>query len=373
MTRLLKANGHRVIVLEPERYAGPLDKSEFETKLFADLSLGGRNLMILRDFNMSFARAFWRILRSKNLAVLEFTHPSGMLICKAIMLVARKRPVVVYSAQNVESMFARETYSIRGESRRRWSLGLSRLISLQERISSRYLADHLITLSESDKTGFADIYGIPRSKITTLPQPVECMTRPESVIRSKIKQEFHIPGNPKIVLFHGYLNHSPNREAVRMIQDYVAPMVGARRQDVKFLLCGTSMPLFEHGNLRSLGFVDDLDRVLSIADIGIVPIEQGAGVRLKVLDYMRAGIPIVSTKKGIEGLEIRNREEALVVEHVNQKFVDAIVSLIDDEAERIRIGQNAWNFAIRNYSPDRIGADLNSLYERLVGDRLRGT
>ncbi len=55
--------------------------------------------------------------------------------------------------------------------------------------------------------------------------------------------------------------------------------------------------------------------------MAVVPLVSGEGVKLKVLDYMAVGLPIVATKKGAEGLDLVNGKHAIIVNDVNEEFV----------------------------------------------------
>ena len=112
--------------------------------------------------------------------------------------------------------------------------------------------------------------------------------------------------------------------------------------------------------------VKDLYPLLHAADLAIVPIRGGGGTRLKILDYMGVGLPIVTTKKGIEGINVKNGEEAIIVDDVNEKFVDAIKYLIDNKQEREKIGANARRLAEEEYDWDKIGEKLDKLYREIL-------
>ena len=101
---------------------------------------------------------------------------------------------------------------------------------------------------------------------------------------------------------------------------------------------GAGVPKFSLSNVRSIGFIPDLPAVLANVDIAIVPILHGSGTRLKMFDYMAARLPIVTTQKGAEGINIENREQAIIVDGVGAELINAIRFLIDNPEERKRIG-----------------------------------
>ena len=81
--------------------------------------------------------------------------------------------------------------------------------------------------------------------------------------------------------------------------------------------------------------------ILRKCDIAIVPLISGEGVKFKMLDYMAVGLPIITTKKGAEGLDLVNGVHALIVDNVNEKFVKAIEYLVENPKIRKKLGYSA--------------------------------
>ncbi|NHW88881.1 MAG: glycosyltransferase family 4 protein [Archaeoglobales archaeon] len=79
------------------------------------------------------------------------------------------------------------------------------------------------------------------------------------------------------------------------------------------------MPKFEKDGIK---FLDDIYELLVASDIAIVPILSGSGTRVKIMDYLNVGLPIVTTKKGIEGIEAENGKHAIIVDDVRYVYVD---------------------------------------------------
>ena len=161
-------------------------------------------------------------------------------------------------------------------------------------------------------------------------------------------------------LFHGSYFHQPNREAIDLVRDYIAPEIS----EAFFIIAGTDVPIFNQNNIKSVGFIDDIYSLMQIVDIAIVPIYSGGGTRLKILDYMIMGLPIVTTKKGIEGINAKNMENALIVDKVNEKFIDSIRYLIKNKDLRERMRKNNRRL-VEEYSSDVIGEKLNKLYSKI--------
>jgi glycosyltransferase involved in cell wall biosynthesis len=136
-----------------------------------------------------------------------------------------------------------------------------------------------------------------------------------------------------------------------------------------FLVGGTGAPTFERENVRSVGFIEDLPRFLAAGEIAIVPIGTGSGTRLKILQYMNRGLPIVTTEKGIEGVTARNGEHALIVPTIDERFIDNVACLLENESERARLGANARKLLEAKYTWNAIGAQLLGAYKRVLEGR----
>jgi len=72
-----------------------------------------------------------------------------------------------------------------------------------------------------------------------------------------------------------------------------------------------TFPKFERANVRSFGFIKDLHQAISIADIALVPITSGGGTKLKIFDYMNAGLPIITTRKALRD-NVKDKEQVLM-------------------------------------------------------------
>ncbi|HSW65816.1 MAG TPA: glycosyltransferase, partial [Bacillota bacterium] len=99
--------------------------------------------------------------------------------------------------------------------------------------------------------------------------------------------------------------------------------------------------------------------------IGICPIREGSGTRLKVLTYMAAGLGVVSTSKGSEGIHYTDGQELTIVDEP-QAFADAIVTLLLDRAALHKMGQAGHQLARESYDWPVIGKELAAFYARIL-------
>lgn len=149
------------------------------------------------------------------------------------------------------------------------------------------------------------------------------------------------PSRPTCI-FVGAFDYAPNRRAAEAIAETIAPAC----PDVQFLLVGRNPPAFEAPNVFAPGFVDDLGAYLQYADVALCPLTLGSGTKLKMLDYLAAGLPVVTTPTGVQGLDLEPGKHVRVVEGVGE-FPGAIRGILASPERRTRLEDNAHRIADR--------------------------
>lgn len=351
--------------MESREYVHPDDSKVGEIYGYKDVTVLSRAMPLSRDFNFDFIKNLVKIVNENNIDAIILSHPSGAMITKLILALLGKKVPVIYDAHNVESNFTREIFGFNDSYSKLEQFLIPFYVSALERISCKYLFDHIMTVSKKDKDTFIKTYHL-NEKVSVIPSG--CSLRPLLSIseRSKLKEKYGLDPNSKVVIFHGSYSHPANEEAFRLIKDIIAPKFVDR--DVVFLVGGSGVPILEKSNFKSIGFIEDLWEFLSVADMAIAPILRGGGTKLKLMDYLSAGLPIVTTGKGIEGIDAVNNEHVMVVDSVDDRFIGKIGYLIENEEEMIRIGGNARKLAEKSYDWNVIGDELdNFLCEEIFG------
>jgi glycosyltransferase involved in cell wall biosynthesis len=134
-----------------------------------------------------------------------------------------------------------------------------------------------------------------------------------------------------VLLYFGNYRYEPNIEAVEFIAIELCPRLAAET-DARVLLAG---PGFEHlpteclrpGTIQSLSFVDGLPAVIRGADLVIVPLRNGSGSRLKIIESLACGTRVISTPIGAEGWP-SDWENLVIADH--DAFVDETIELLND-------------------------------------------
>lgn len=369
----LKIRGNKIIVLESKSLMDHNDERLAKIYFYKDYRLLNRTLTIFRDININFIRKILEILKNNRIDLIHISYPCGIFVAKLITKLMRKKIPIVYDAHNVESNFVMETFANNPKYSRLERLIIPAYTKFIEEIVCKYIADHITSVSEKERGIFIKRYKLKKEKITVVPSGCPIPKLPDKNCKSNIKEEIGINSDKSIIFFHGLFLQPPNKDAFETIETYIAPKFEEINERVLFVVGGTGVPKFERANIKSIGFIENLYRVISIADIAIVPLTSGAGTKLKVLDYLSVALPIVTTKKGIEGINAKNGEHAIIADDVNEEFINAIKYLIDNEEERERIGANARRLAEEEYDWDKIGEKLDKLYREILEERVHAT
>jgi polysaccharide biosynthesis protein PslH len=95
--------------------------------------------------------------------------------------------------------------------------------------------------------------------------------------------------------------------------------------------------------------------------IGVAPIFSGSGTRLKILEYMAAGRPVVSTTKGSEGIAVKDQDNILIADD-DKSFAEKIIYLLKNREVAEEIGNEGMQMVTQNYSWQKIMKILMRLY-----------
>ena len=188
---------------------------------------------------------------------------------------------------------------------------------------------------------------------------------PTSFVLNKTEKKFNT--DTVRLLWVGGFNWQPNVEAADWFTRFVWPLLSKRSEAIEVDFVGENPPpeLTLHSNRRNLrvhGFVEDLDEFWNNADVFIVPLLSGGGIRVKILEALNYGIPVVSTTKGCEGLPYVYGEHLMATDDPAE-FAKFILLLSNSVLLRERFSRNGREYICKNHSQERIAAIKNEMYE----------
>lgn len=208
-----------------------------------------------------------------------------------------------------------------------------------------------ITLSERDATAL-------RGWLPGL--PVVCVA-PGVEIR-----EQHVAEREKMVLFVGSYLHPPNVEGATWLARAVWPVVRRAVPGARLVLAGRDPP----ADVRALatddivvpGTLPDLAPLYARASIAAAAVFWGGGVRIKILDALAAGLPVVATPAAAAGLALVHGKDALIAADATS-FANELVRLLEDAGLRERIGAAGHEFVLRRHDTMHSARLLAGVYE----------
>lgn len=353
LSRELSSRGWRVLTFVPAETSGQCP--EWVTRQY---SYEQWSLPFLTDLNPSFFYSLRRVLSRESVEVAHLS--TGVCAAKLIGMLGSDL-TVVYAAQNVEADHAKDFVDPDLPAYKRL-LG-PRLIPLIEWVTVR-CADGITTVSEKDRDRFVECYGLDGDSVRAVPTGTTAVDRSELDDPSEVRDRFGLGDGP-VVVFHGYYEHPPNREAAKIIDEQIAPQLEERGLDAEFLLVGRNPPTVSFQNVHAIGFVEDLYSVLNVADVAAVPILHGGGTKTKLYDYVSLALPTVATEKAIEGVDLEPERHVLLSNGVDEEFVSNLAAVLRDEQANAEIERNLPRLA-EEWDWTRSGEKLEEIYDVLM-------
>ena len=167
----------------------------------------------------------------------------------------------------------------------------------------------------------------------------------------------------------GNFAHSPNIPAARWLTEAIWPRVRAMDPDMQLLIVGRNPPacLVDGDGVEVLGYVEDLSALMQTVDIGIAPLQEGAGVKGKVLSALAHGLPMVTTPIGAEGIVDATRScSALLVADTAEGLAAHVMALLQrSEQERRALAEDGRDFVQKHFGPEALVSRLRQMFETL--------
>jgi glycosyltransferase involved in cell wall biosynthesis len=176
---------------------------------------------------------------------------------------------------------------------------------------------------------------------------------------------------PKTLIFNGALTYDANYDAMYYFLSQIYPLI--RQQVPKVTLTITGSP--KGVDLESLqidksvslsGYVEDIRPLVAGSAACVVPIRQGGGTRLKILEAMALGTPVVSTSKGAEGLEVTPERDILIADEPYE-FAAQVVRLLGNVGLAEQLALQARRLVEEQYDWTEITCRFVDLVEEVAG------
>lgn len=285
-----------------------------------------------------------------NASVIQFEFPTFSPLIPILRLLGKP---VILDEHGVEIEFLRESHDALEEKvsfKEQFQMFLLELLGVR-------MASYVFVCSKVDLKRVQSIYKVPESKIVVIPNGVN-----EEFFEDVKTYNYGKPA----VLFVGSFDHSPNVFAAKFLLEHVIPRLLEENQEVVFVFVGRNPPLWlsRHSfgeRVKVIGNVKDVRPFIAGANVVVAPIFHGSGTRIKILQCMALGKPVISTSKGAEGLEVEDRRNILIT-NTPEDFVREVLRLLGDKSLAKNLGSSARELVMKKYLWNHIAFEVFKIF-----------
>jgi polysaccharide biosynthesis protein PslH len=200
-------------------------------------------------------------------------------------------------------------------------------------------------VSERERHLFAAHFPAHKGNISVIP----------NCINVEEYEKLGVEPAPNQLIFSGPFRYYANYEAMQWFVGEVFPKVLEQVPDARLLITGdhAGLPLPPVPNVTLTGYVEDIKSLVASSWISIAPLLRGGGTRLKILEAMAVGTPVIATSKGAEGLDAVPGNHLLIAD-TPDSFADQVIRTLTDGSARDRLSINGKNLVKEKYNWDTV-------------------
>ena len=203
--------------------------------------------------------------------------------------------------------------------------------------------------------------------------------KPAVVVPNGVDIEFYLPSDvpvePDSLVFTGLMSYRPNIDGVVYFVEEVLPRIHQVRPNVTLTVvgagAGAEVERLAGPRVVVTGAVPDTREYFARAAAAVVPLRMGSGTRLKVLEGLAMGKPMVSTSVGCEGIHVRSGEHLLIADEA-QALADAALRVLTDAGLAASLARQGRALVEREYGWAAITAQLEVFYHQVLSGRAVG-
>lgn len=220
------------------------------------------------------------------------------------------------------------------------------------------LVGHIVAVSTRDKELLSESY--PAERIVVVENGVDI----EAYVNT-------IPQDQRdTIVFTGSLDYPPNLDALEFFFAEILPQMQEQVDLAEIVIAGKNPPASlvkraSQASVKLLANVPVMQEILFQARVAIVPLRIGGGSRLKILEAGAAGIPVVATTKGAEGLDLLQPDDLLVRDDPRE-FAEAVLRVYNDEQLHRELATRCHARVVDCYSWSKISEPLAELWRQVA-------
>ncbi len=233
-------------------------------------------------------------------------------------------------------------------------------------------------LGEAEDWKAKELALMRKSDITTYPSQIEideihridpdikALAIPAYIFDSVDSAEYMLNERRDLFFIGGY-THGPNVDAVKWFVGNILPIVCKDIPDIRIHIAGSNMPqdlidlASEHVIIEGMLSDEQLEKFYHTIRLNVVPLRYGAGIKGKIVESMRYGLPVVTTPCGAEG--IIGAESVLAIANSAEDIARRIISVYNDEKELKRMSEGGKQYILTHYSEKEAIDVMKNVFE----------
>lgn len=241
---------------------------------------------------------------------------------------------------------------------RRW-LAYRKFLGYERRIYPKF--DLCLAVTESDRGQVLQQMPLKPEQVIVAPNGVD----------TRYNRLEAVPPLPNSLIFNGALTYSANYDAVAYFLAEIFPTILRQAPGARLRVTGGTQgvdldALRLDGQVELTGYLPDIRPAVAESWACVVPLRMGGGTRLKILEAMALGTPVISTPKGAEGLEVQDGVHLLLADNASE-FAAQVLRLLGSPELRDSLRRNAARLVAEKYEWSLIGAGFCQAVEQMVG------
>ena len=221
------------------------------------------------------------------------------------------------------------------------------------------MADAVIVFTDSDAAAVGQLLGSSRPPISVIPLRLPELTSSPKIRSAPVRSD---------LVFVGNFRHPPNADAARRLVQSILPLILCKLPDATLAIVGSDPPqdLVDAASDRITvtGWVDDPSVYLAGASVVLVPLRQGGGVRVKMIEACAAGKAIVASPVALEGLSLKEGGDVFIAQ-TDEEFAAGAITLLADVEGRARLERASRRWWEKEHDLGRWAAQYDRLYAAL--------
>lgn len=191
----------------------------------------------------------------------------------------------------------------------------------------------------------------------------------------QLYRNVRVPPEPDSLVFSGTLSYHANLDALAYLIEDILPLIKVQMPTVQLYVTGRtegiSLDEYAHSDhVHFTGYLPDVRPRVAASTVAVVPIREGSGTRVKILEALALGTPVVATHKGAEGLQVEHGQSIMLADSEGE-FAHDVVALLRDPELRARLSDNGRALIESTYDWNKIRPQWIELVQRVMAKPVR--